>query len=580
MVAEAVTEPEVNTLQAIEFDSVVEVRNLSKRELDIRLVPWGVIAETTNGREMFERGAFADADPTSVLLFGLEHEVHLGLGQSGQPVMTRHPVGKAIALDDREDGQYATFRVAKTARGDEVLELASEGIAAGASVEFMQLPGGTQTRTERGRRLSVHTRAHLAGASTTYRPTWHEAGVVAVRTKKESVVMAEATPEPVQAPAPPQMDTSAILEGINRAIASQDERFAKTLESVQARAAQPDDRMEKMLERLEGLEEQARASFSIPVGPSAASHPDDFTRGDWLKLVLRTLSGEVMSQSELQARVAAELVTADNLGVVPEAFLPEMIGIIDPARPFLQSTTQLRTPSAGVQLTVPVLATRPTVGVQAAEKDELASTTTSITDTSFSPTTIGGYGDISLQLLKRSDPSYLELYTELLAEAYAIMADDKAVDALLAVAAVVEGGVMDPDSGAQFGSAWTNGAAVSRRLVPDTLWLSSTAVAAFIDAKSDTTNAPLYSNLAAAFTAAGGAGGTVSGLRPVHVPALDDEAVDMIVGPRRGFAWAEDGTYTLQVDVPAKAGRDVGIVGMIWYAPLYPAAFTTYTLAS
>jgi len=291
------------------------------------------------------------------------------------------------------------------------------------------------------------------------------------------------------------------------------------------------------------------------------------------------MSGDVIDQRELQARVVADLVTADNLGVVPPMFAGDLRETIDATRPFFSSVRRLNIPRAGMQLTVPVIETRPTTGVQSSEKAELASTATSITAANFDPITIGGYGDISLQLLKRSDPSYLELYLDLLAEAMSIDADDQAVDALLAEAAVNEGGTLDPED-ASLGAAWANAAAVSRRLTPDNIWLSSAAVAAFIDAKASGTNAPLYSNLQGNFTAAGGTGGTISGLRPIHVPALDDEAVDIVVGPSRGMAVAEDGSYVLQVDVPARAGRDVALVTMIWVAVLYPAAFTTFTLPS
>lgn len=558
------------TTRTIEVDSVIEVRNLAKRELDVRLVPWGRVIETTNGLEMFERGAFADAVPSQVLLMGLEHEAHMGLGQSGEPIMTRHPVGKATELDDREDAQYATFKVAKTNRGDEVLALAEEGIASGVSVEFGLVPGGTETRTQRGRRLSVHKRARLTGASTTYRPAYEEAVVLEVRSERSTPVP-EATPV-TEPQAPP--DYSAMAAAIGSAVG---DRVDSAISVVQARSAIPEELMEKFMARLEALEEQGRANFSVPSKTPEGEH---FSRGDWAHLVLRMLSGETVRHEEVQARLAADLITTDNLGVVPNVILNEMIGTIDRSRPFLQSTRQLTPPRNGRTFEIPRIVTRPTVGVQAVEKDELTSTATSIDTVSFTPITIGGYGDISIQLLKMSDPSYLDLYIDLLAEKYAIMADDKAVDALLAETDVVEGGAVDPNDGPQFGAAWASAIAVSNQLAPDTIWLSSSAVAAFIDAHSDTTNLPLYANIAGNFTAAGGPGGTISGLRPVHVPALNDEAVDIIVGPSRGFAWSEMGTFTLQVDVPSKAGRDVALVGMVWPMPIYPSAFTTFTLSS
>jgi hypothetical protein len=292
------------------------------------------------------------------------------------------------------------------------------------------------------------------------------------------------------------------------------------------------------------------------------------------------LSGERVP--DMQLRALDDLITSDNIGVVPDAYLTELIGVISRRRPFMESTRRLTTPTSGMGLVVPRIVDRPTVAQQMTEKAELDSTKTAIDTVTFDAVTKGGAGDISIQLLKRSSPSFLGLYLELLAEAYAIESEKEAVEALLASGSgsdvVNDGGTLDPEN-ANFGQSWINGYNAMYG-GPDTIWMSSAAVGAFIDAKAPLTNAPLYSTLAANITAAGGVGGSISGLRPVHVPALNGTAYDVLVGPGAGFAWAEDGTYTLQVDVPAKAGRDVAVVGILWFAPLYPSAFTAWTLGS
>lgn len=546
----------IRTTIVVDVPSEVRVRDFEAREIDVRLVPWNVVIDTVAGPEMFVRGAFVDADPTQVRLMGLEHEVHMGLGQNGQPRLTRHPVGIATRLDDRDDGEHATFRVAKTVRGDEVLALAAEGIASGVSIEFGELPGGSPVELVGGKKVRVHRKAALHGASTTYRPAYgmDASGSVVLAVRNEGDAPVSETPPVVEAPSAPAIDLTPLTE----AIAGQSATMQRSLDAFG--------------ERIVEIEERSRRDVRIPAQderPSARSR-----RGDWMQTVLQMLSGDRVN--DLQMRALDDIITTDSVGVVPDAFLNEMIGVIDPRRPFLQSTRKLDLPPAGMSLVVPKIVTRPETGVQAEEKGDIASNTTSITTATFDAVTIAGGGDISLQLLKRSSPSFLSLYLELLAESYARNAEIQALTALYT--GDTPGGTLDPEE-ANFGQAWAHGAAVGQQV--DTLWLSSNGVARFIDAKADGTNAPLYSSIQAGFTAGSGPAGTISGLRPVYVPAMDAVGdVDAIVGPSNGFGWTEDGTYTLQVDVPAKAGRDVAIVGILWFAPMYPSAFTTYQIAS
>src|SRR6185503_3467085 len=105
------------------------------------------------------------------------------------------------------------------------------------------------------------------------------------------------------------------------------------------------------------------------------------------------------------------------------------------------------TPPAGEVWRFPKITQRPEVGKQSTEKSEVASQKTVISSDTFNMQTFAGAGDLSIQLIKRSSPDFLNLWTQLLGEDYAIKTDDAALDALLGTTAVVEGtGSFDPAS--------------------------------------------------------------------------------------------------------------------------------------
>ncbi len=541
----------------LELDDPEVTLSVGQRRLGIRIVPYDTVAvHPRYGALMFRKGAFGDVVPS---------DVRLRMDHADPPTGAGRKFWEA-------DGAWMEFQLSKTSRADDQLALANDGVSKGASVGYDFDPSKVTVERIDGQAVTVYGpgSVRLAEVSTTWQPTFASAGVQYVLSTAEAEKGNGPVAENQEAPAAGVIDTAPVIE------------------AVRAELATGNDRIDRMLSAFETWRETARADFAIP-----QSEPVRKPKlHDWMEQSLRLMRGQPISQTVLHTLALDDVITTDNPGLVPDAFTADYDDIINQDRPFLQTTRQVAAPATGNSMTLPIITQRAVAGTQASgEKTDVSTTATQVGTGTFPYESIFGGADISIQMILRAEASFFDLLVGDLGMAYALDADTKALIALIHgytdsagnQHVVEDGGILDPED-LKVGAAWQTSIEVYRR-APDTIWMNAAAVAAFIDAKSPLTNGPLYSNLAAAFTAGGGPGGTLSGLRPVYVPAMDSlsvsgEQVDVIIGPSRGFVWAEDPARRLTVDVPSKAGRDVALVGGLFPAPRFADAFTVYTIAA
>jgi HK97 family phage prohead protease len=148
------------------------------RTLHGPLLPWGVEARVLDRNRMvvesFERGALAGTDPGRVPLTATHPRDNQQL-----------PIGVTVELEERADAAWGAWHVSKTAVGDEVLELARDGVPLGLSIGFMEVPGGSRWTADR--RRVVRTRALVDHVAVVRTPAYVGAGVVGVRSEPEQV---------------------------------------------------------------------------------------------------------------------------------------------------------------------------------------------------------------------------------------------------------------------------------------------------------------------------------------------------------------------------------------------------------
>jgi len=555
-------------------DDALETLSMGQRIIVLKAVPYNVVADSAYGKLMFRPGAFGEVVP---------EEVRLRMDHADPPT------GLGRTFEDKADAPYIGFKVSKTSRGDDQLQLARDGVSRGASIGFYDANEGPTLENIDGHLVTVYgpNSAHISEVSTTWQPTFLDAGVAQMLSKTVTTVTETTVTE--TAPTGEKESTQLPPEGNEPPVVVQQDpprapimQLGDSAELKEMKAS-----MDKMLGGFDAWQEWMRKQITAPsMQPEAAVKPK---LHDWAMVAFQLMRGGTVSQSALKELALDDVITSDNPGLVPNVLVGDLDDLIDETRPFINSLRELTPPSTGMSLIVPTIISRATPYSQSAEKAELTGGTAPKVGTiTFPYTQVFGGADVAIQMLNRGDASFFDLLTQLMAEAYSLDAEAKAIDALLDPQGTIsgggtpdgpqDGGTLDPEN-PHFGQAWQNSISVYRR-APDTIWMDAAAVGAFIDAKSPLTNAPLYSQLAAAFTAGNGPGGVLSGMRPIYVPALDDSDVDVIIGPSRSYVYAEDPARTLQVDVPSKAGRDIALVGGFFFGPRVPSAFTTYTIQS
>lgn len=149
-------------------DEVPQFRvNRGARRIAGLVMPWGVVATDSRGMGQwrFQRGSLTWKDVGRVKLLR-DHDIS-------------KPVGRAVSLDDREDGLHGVFQIARGRMGDETLELAEDGVLDGFSGGPLIEPDGWEMdRQQRG--VRAVTNGRLAEVTITAMPAYDDARVTHV----------------------------------------------------------------------------------------------------------------------------------------------------------------------------------------------------------------------------------------------------------------------------------------------------------------------------------------------------------------------------------------------------------------
>ena len=476
-----------------------------------RIVQWDAEGNTSAGRTKFSPNSINFKKDTKLVL---EHQ-------------KTKPIGKLVEWSQDDTGITASFKIAKTVRGNDALEEAATGLRSDFSVGVI-----------------VDSWDNADGVMTISASTLEEVSLVTDGAIPGAMVEKVAATE-TEISEPTQEAPNQITEG---------EQVSDTT-VPNAPAA----------ETVEAAHVELKASTS-PVMTTKVRHGIT-SAGSFLEHSVRAALGD--DNSKLWVAAASDTTSTEVAGLVPT---PQLTTIWDPKttniRPAISAVRNAVLPASGLTFEIPRVKTAPTVAA-AAEKGAFSDTQTEIEYVSCTVSKYAGMQKFDVEVLDRTSPAFFDELTRLMANAYAKATDTAMVTALQA-------GTLDstvitlPFDGDEFAGFISRGAAsiyAATQRFATGIVVTPAQWGALI-ALTDSNKRPLFnvagnSQNGMGVAEPGSAVGSVMGL-PVYVdPYITGTGDDSIIMlNREAFTWYEGaGPLQLRTNIVGTGQVEVGYYG-------------------
>jgi HK97 family phage prohead protease len=497
-----------------------------RREISGKIVPLGTgeIGHTNLGAYTFAANSIEIADPSKIKLLS-QHDL-------------KKPIGRMTAAETRADGIYATFKLSRSSGGNDALIMAQEGLVTGLSI-------GAEI---------IASKPSKDGHTVVSSARLKEVSLVTVPAFASSEILEIAAEEVIPVEENPQTESETVVEDT-------------TVEAAPVEAA-----------AVEAARPTVTASYYTTPRLNL-----NITAGEFAKAQLNASRGDADAR-ELVAALSVATV-AENTGMVPPTYLKDVIGIIDSSRPFIDSIERAQLPPSGMKIFTPKLGVQASVGLTA-EGAEFASSDTTVTFQEDDVVKFAGAGVLDLELVDRSDPSFLDLYLRELAASYAQKTDQYA-------AKIAADGSSDSSSTTIY-KAIAKSIADSfgvMRQTPNNLLVATSGGNDNVDfagllGEVDSTGRPLYAAAspmnANGLVTQGSTSGTIAGLNLVVDPNYTGGTSNIKVGlvyPTMAMRFHESGTLQIRTNVVSNGQLEIGIYGYVAVVNRYPAAFRAVQVA-